>query len=357
MAAVSYQHASRTYPGAETPAVDSLDLDIEDGEFMVLVGPSGCGKSTSLRMLAGLEEVTGGRISIGDRDVTNLPPKDRDIAMVFQNYALYPHMSVADNMAFSLKMAKVPRHERTRLVREAAALLDLTDYLDRKPRALSGGQRQRVAMGRAIVRQPQVFCMDEPLSNLDAKLRVSTRTQIAALQQRLGITTVYVTHDQVEAMTMGDRVAVLKDGVLQQVGTPLGLYDDPANLFVAGFIGTPAMALIAATAVDGQIRIGEHTIAVERSVAAKITGDITVGVRPEAWRIVDDGLPILVTLIEELGADAFVYGTSEVPGTPSEVVIRIKSRSGVQKGSIIHITTDPADVHLFDTASGERLSD
>jgi multiple sugar transport system ATP-binding protein len=356
MAAVSYQHASRTYPGAETPAVDSLDLDIEDGEFMVLVGPSGCGKSTSLRMLAGLEEVTGGRISIGDRDVTNLPPKDRDIAMVFQNYALYPHMSVADNMAFSLKMAKVPRHERTRLVREAAALLDLTDYLDRKPRALSGGQRQRVAMGRAIVRQPQVFCMDEPLSNLDAKLRVSTRTQIAALQQRLGITTVYVTHDQVEAMTMGDRVAVLKDGVLQQVGTPLGLYDDPANLFVAGFIGTPAMALIAATAVDGQIRIGEHTIAVERSVAAKITGDITVGVRPEAWRIVDDGLPILVTLIEELGADAFVYGTSEVPGTPSEVVIRIKSRSGVQKGSIIHITTDPADVHLFDTASGERLS-
>jgi multiple sugar transport system ATP-binding protein len=259
-------------------------------------------------------------------------------------------------MAFSLKMAKVPRHERTRLVREAAALLDLTDYLDRKPRALSGGQRQRVAMGRAIVRQPQVFCMDEPLSNLDAKLRVSTRTQIAALQQRLGITTVYVTHDQVEAMTMGDRVAVLKDGVLQQVGTPLGLYDDPANLFVAGFIGTPAMALIAATAVDGQIRIGEHTIAVERSVAAKITGDITVGVRPEAWRIVDDGLPILVTLIEELGADAFVYGTSEVPGTPSEVVIRIKSRSGVQKGSIIHITTDPADVHLFDTASGERLS-
>jgi multiple sugar transport system ATP-binding protein len=356
MAAVSYQHASRTYPGAETPAVDSLDLDIEDGEFMVLVGPSGCGKSTSLRMLAGLEEVTGGRISIGDRDVTNLPPKDRDIAMVFQNYALYPHMSVADNMAFSLKMAKVPRHERTRLVREAAALLDLTDYLDRKPRALSGGQRQRVAMGRAIVRQPQVFCMDEPLSNLDAKLRVSTRTQIAALQQRLGITTVYVTHDQVEAMTMGDRVAVLKDGVLQQVGTPLGLYDDPANLFVAGFIGTPAMALIAATAVDGQIRIGEHTIAVDRSVAAKITGDITVGVRPEAWRIVDDGLPILVTLIEELGADAFVYGTSEVPGTPSEVVIRIKSRSGVQKGSIIHITTDPADVHLFDTASGERLS-
>jgi multiple sugar transport system ATP-binding protein len=356
MAAVSYQHASRTYPGAETPAVDSLDLDIEDGEFMVLVGPSGCGKSTSLRMLAGLEEVTGGRISIGDRDVTNLPPKDRDIAMVFQNYALYPHMSVADNMAFSLKMAKVPRHERTRLVREAAALLDLTDYLDRKPRALSGGQRQRVAMGRAIVRQPQVFCMDEPLSNLDAKLRVSTRTQIAALQQRLGITTVYVTHDQVEAMTMGDRVAVLKDGVLQQVGTPLGLYDDPANLFVAGFIGTPAMALIAATAVDGQIRIGEHTIAVERSVAAKITGDITVGVRPEAWRIVDDGLPILVTLIEELGADAFVYGTSEVPGTPSEVVIRIKSRSGVQKGSTIHITTDPGDVHLFDTASGERLS-
>ena len=240
MASVTYKNAQRLYPGTSHPAVDDLNLEINDGEFMVLVGPSGCGKSTSLRMLAGLEEVTGGHIFIGDRDVSQLPPKDRDIAMVFQNYALYPHMDVGENMAFSLKIAKVSKEERVERVRRAARLLDLEDYLERKPKALSGGQRQRVAMGRAIVREPQVFCMDEPLSNLDAKLRVSTRTQIAALQQRLGITTVYVTHDQVEAMTMGDRVAVLKDGVLQQVDTSLALYDRPANLFVASFIGSPA---------------------------------------------------------------------------------------------------------------------
>ncbi len=244
MASVSYQDAQCIYPGASSPAVDDLNLDIGDGEFMVLVGPSGCGKSTSLRMLAGLEEVSSGTIRIGDRDVTAVPPKDRDIAMVFQNYALYPHMSVSDNMAFALKMAGVSKDERATRVAEAAKLLDLAEFLDRKPKALSGGQRQRVAMGRAIVRQPQVFCMDEPLSNLDAKLRVSTRTQIAALQRRLGVTTVYVTHDQVEAMTMGDRVAVMKDGLLQQVDTPLALYDQPANLFVAGFIGSPSMNLL-----------------------------------------------------------------------------------------------------------------
>src|SRR5690606_1969654 len=248
MASVTYDGATRIFPGADRPAVNKLDLEIADGEFLVLVGPSGCGKSTSLRMLAGLEEVSEGRIRIGERDITDLPPKDRDIAMVFQNYALYPHMTVAENMGFALKMAGVGKEERSTRVREAAALLDLEQYLDRKPKALSGGQRQRVAMGRAIVRQPQVFCMDEPLSNLDAKLRVSTRTQIAALQQRLGITTVYVTHDQVEAMTMGDRVAVLKDGELQQVDTPLALYDRPTNLFVAGFIGSPAMNLLAARA-------------------------------------------------------------------------------------------------------------
>ena len=239
MATLAFNGVTKVYPDG-TRAVNGLDLVVEDGEFMVLVGPSGCGKSTSLRMLAGLEEVTGGHIFIGDRDVSQLPPKDRDIAMVFQNYALYPHMDVGENMAFSLKIAKVSKEERVERVRRAARLLDLEDYLERKPKALSGGQRQRVAMGRAIVREPQVFCMDEPLSNLDAKLRVSTRTQIAALQQRLGITTVYVTHDQVEAMTMGDRVAVLKDGVLQQVDTSLALYDRPANLFVASFIGSPA---------------------------------------------------------------------------------------------------------------------
>src|SRR4051794_16906390 len=234
MASVTYDKATRLYAGTARPAVNELDLDVGDGEFLVLVGPSGCGKSTSLRMLGGLEEVDGGSIRIGSRDVTSLPPKERDIAMVFQNYALYPHMSVSENMGFALKIAGLSKEERAVRVKEAARLLDLEDYLDRKPKALSGGQRQRVAMGRAIVRKPQVFLMDEPLSNLDAKLRVQTRTEIAALQRRLGTTTLYVTHDQVEAMTMGDRVAVLKDGVLQQVDTPRNLYDRPANEFVAG---------------------------------------------------------------------------------------------------------------------------
>jgi multiple sugar transport system ATP-binding protein len=355
---VTYDHAQRLYPGAERPAVDDLNLDIADGEFLVLVGPSGCGKSTSLRMLAGLEEVTDGHIRIGDRDVTHLPPKERDIAMVFQNYALYPHMSVAENMAFSLKMAKVGKEERMARVKEAAKLLDLEQYLDRKPKALSGGQRQRVAMGRAIVRQPQVFCMDEPLSNLDAKLRVSTRTQIAALQQRLGVTTVYVTHDQVEAMTMGDRVAVLKDGVLQQVDTPLNLYDKPKNLFVAGFIGSPAMNLLNAHSKEGRIRIGDYELPVDRSAASKANGDITIGVRPESWRLVGEGegLPVKVNVVEELGADGFVYGHSGVEGTPDQVIIRIDARRNHRKGETLYVTTDPQHVHVFDTDSGARLS-
>ncbi|MEJ7757418.1 MAG: sn-glycerol-3-phosphate ABC transporter ATP-binding protein UgpC [Nocardioidaceae bacterium] len=360
MATVKFEDAERLFPDSDAPAVDNLNLEIDDGEFVVLVGPSGCGKSTSLRMLAGLEEVTSGRIYIGDRDVTNVSPKDRDIAMVFQNYALYPHMTVAENMGFSLKMAKIDKEERAKRVQEAAKLLDLEKFLDRKPKALSGGQRQRVAMGRAIVRKPQVFCMDEPLSNLDAKLRVSTRTQIAALQQRLGITTVYVTHDQVEAMTMGDRVAVLKDGLLQQVDTPLNLYDRPTNLFVAGFIGSPAMNLMAAKASDGGAKVGDYTVPINRAAASKIKGDITVGARPEAWRLVskdEGGLPVKVTVIEELGSDAYLYGTSEVEGTPSEVVIRIEARRDVQKGSTVYATTDPEKVHLFDTDSGERLSE
>ena len=359
MASVLYDDASRLYPGSDRPAVDRLNLEINDGELMVLVGPSGCGKSTSLRMLAGLEEVTEGSIRIGDRDITNLPPKDRDIAMVFQNYALYPHMSVAENMGFSLKMAKVGKEERMARVREAAKLLDLEEYLERKPKALSGGQRQRVAMGRAIVRKPQVFCMDEPLSNLDAKLRVSTRTQIAALQERLGITTVYVTHDQTEAMTMGDRVAVLKDGILQQVDKPLALYDQPANLFVAGFIGSPAMNLLEAKAVDGQAKVGDYTVPIDPTAAGKATGDITIGVRPEDWRIVDadqGGLPITVNLIEELGADAFLYGHCDVEGSPDEVIVRIEARRHVQKGSTAHVVTDPQRVHVFDTTTGQRIS-
>ncbi len=360
MASVTFENAQRLYPGSTVPAVDDLNLEIADGEFMVLVGPSGCGKSTSLRMLAGLEEVTEGRIEIGDRDVTHLAPKERDIAMVFQNYALYPHMSVADNMAFSLKMAKVGKEERQQRVAEAAKLLDLEEFLDRKPKALSGGQRQRVAMGRAIVRKPQVFCMDEPLSNLDAKLRVSTRTQIAALQQRLGVTTVYVTHDQTEAMTMGDRVAVMKDGVLQQVDTPLNLYDHPKNLFVAGFIGSPAMNLISAKASEQGARIGGFEVPIDRTAASRARGDITVGVRPENWRVLEGdeqgGLPIKITVVEELGADAYVYGMCEVEGAPSQVVVRIDARRNHHKGETMHVTTDPEHVHVFDTGSGERLS-
>ena len=270
MASVVFDGASRIYPGTTAPAVDKLNLTVNDGEFLVLVGPSGCGKSTSLRMLAGLEEIDGGRILIGDRDVTNVAPKDRDIAMVFQSYALYPHMTVAENMGFALKIAGTPKEERDRRVLEAAKLLDLEPYLERKPKALSGGQRQRVAMGRAIVREPQVFLMDEPLSNLDAKLRVATRTQIAALQRRLGITTVYVTHDQVEAMTMGDRVAVLKDGLLQQVDTPRNLYDNPANAFVAGFIGSPAMNLVTVPVSGGKAKLGSLDVDVPSSAGASV---------------------------------------------------------------------------------------
>jgi len=359
MATVRFENAQRWYPGADKPAVPGISLDIEDGEFMVLVGPSGCGKSTTLRMLAGLEEVNEGKIFIGDREITHMPPKDRDIAMVFQNYALYPHMSVADNMGFALKMAKVPTEERNKRVQEAARLLGLTEYLDRKPKALSGGQRQRVAMGRAIVRQPQVFCMDEPLSNLDAKMRVQTRTDIAKLQQDLGVTTVYVTHDQVEAMTMGDRVAVMKDGILQQVASPLDLYDRPINLFVAGFIGSPQMNLLEATAADGQARIGDYTVPVDPAAAQRMQGRITVGVRPEAWRMVGDsegGLPVKVTVVEDLGADAFVYGTCGVEGTPANVIIRVSGRQHPQKGETMYVTTDPHNVHVFDTDTGERLS-
>ena len=359
MASVSFEKAQRWYPGSDTPAVPGIDLEINDGEFMVLVGPSGCGKSTTLRMLAGLEEVNSGTIRIGDRDITHLPPKDRDIAMVFQNYALYPHMSVAENMGFALKMAKMPVDERNKRVQEAAQMLGLTEFLDRKPKALSGGQRQRVAMGRAIVRQPQVFCMDEPLSNLDAKMRVQTRTDIAKLQQDLGITTVYVTHDQVEAMTMGDRVAVMKLGVLQQVDTPLKLYDKPANLFVAGFIGSPQMNLIEAVAKDGRALIGGYEVPVDPAAAARMKGNITIGVRPENWRMVEagQGLPIKTTVVEELGADAYLYGTSDVEGTPSAIIVRTSGRDHVRKGEVFHVSTDPQHVHVFDTDTGERLSD
>ena len=365
MATVSFREASRRYPGADRNAVDKLNLDIEDGEFMVLVGPSGCGKSTSLRMLAGLEEVTEGGIYIGDRDVTDLPPKDRDIAMVFQNYALYPHMTVADNMGFALKMQGKSKAEREERVKKAAELLGLEDFLNRKPKALSGGQRQRVAMGRAIVREPQVFLMDEPLSNLDAKLRVSTRTQIAALQQRLGVTTVYVTHDQVEAMTMGDRVAVMRDGILQQVASPLDLYDTPVNLFVAGFIGSPAMNLMKGKRVEDGVQVGDYTVRVPREVLAKAEGEetLTIGVRPEAFNVStdNDGIGLDVAVVEELGADSYLYGTvaglsTEEKLTAQQIVARVGARTAPSKGEVVRLKADPAQVHVFSNETELRIS-
>jgi multiple sugar transport system ATP-binding protein len=368
MASVTFDKATRLYPGATKPAVDQLDLEIADGEFLVLVGPSGCGKSTSLRMLAGLEDVNAGRILIGDRDVTQVPPKDRDIAMVFQSYALYPHMSVADNMGFALKIAGVSKEDIRTRVAEAAKILDLEQYLERKPKALSGGQRQRVAMGRAIVRSPQVFLMDEPLSNLDAKLRVQTRTQIASLQRRLGVTTVYVTHDQVEAMTMGDRVCVLKDGLLMQVGSPRELYDHPNNVFVAGFIGSPAMNLLQLPATDGGVKLGTTTLPVERGVMSGTGNRVTVGVRPEDLDLADQGLAVEVDVVEELGADAYIYGRaigagdsvapadgSSVVAGDLQIIARTDGRRPPRKGETVHFLPKPDHVHLFDASTGQRL--
>jgi len=372
MASVTFDKATRLYPGSERPAVDSLDLEVADGEFLVLVGPSGCGKSTSLRMLAGLEDVNSGRIFIGDRDVTDVQPKDRDIAMVFQNYALYPHMSVADNMGFALKIAGTPKAEIEQRVKEAAKILDLTEYLQRKPKALSGGQRQRVAMGRAIVRQPRVFLMDEPLSNLDAKLRVQTRTQIASLQRRLGVTTVYVTHDQTEALTMGDRIAVLKDGILQQVGTPREMYDTPANVFVAGFIGSPAMNLGDFQVRDGQAVLGSAHVPLSRTTLDALTdadnGKVILGFRPESLdrAPADEGtIPVTVNLVEELGSDAFVYGElsgdrelNEHLGSgddSDQIIVRIDPRDVPMKGDKIHVRIREGEQHVFSSATGRRL--
>jgi len=353
-APVRYEDVSLVYPGTTTAAVSHLNLDIAEGEFLVLVGPSGCGKSTSLRMLAGLEPISSGRILIGDRDVTHTAAKDRDIAMVFQNYALYPHMSVAENMGFALKIQKISKDEISRRVKEAAALLDLTEYLDRKPKALSGGQRQRVAMGRAIVREPQVFLMDEPLSNLDAKLRVQTRTQIAALQRRLGTTTVYVTHDQVEAMTMGDRVAVLKAGVLQQCAPPRELYDDPTNAFVATFIGSPSMNIAKVNIVDGGVQMGDATVAVERQILDKAHGNsVLLGVRPEDLVLSDSGTTMTVTLVEELGADSYVYGDyTSTDGSSVSLVARDQSHHAPRIGDVVRVK--PQRTYIFD-AEGEQL--
>jgi len=374
MATVTFDHATRTYPGTERPAVDGLDLHVGDGEFLVLVGPSGCGKSTSLRMLAGLEDINSGRVFIGDRDVTNVQPKDRDIAMVFQNYALYPHMSVADNMGFALKIAGVPKADIRKRVEEAARILDLVEYLERKPKALSGGQRQRVAMGRAIVRQPQVFLMDEPLSNLDAKLRVQTRTQIASLQRRLGVTTVYVTHDQTEALTMGDRIAVLKDGVLQQIGTPRDMYDTPANIFVGGFIGSPAMNIGTFRVENGAAVLGATSLPLSRETLSAITDadkrHVSVGFRPESLDVTssatEGAFPIVVSVVEELGSDAYVYGSlagahNEAQNMHSgagdaQLIVRIDPRTVPNKGDQIWVTIRPGEQHYFSASTGDRLA-
>jgi multiple sugar transport system ATP-binding protein len=359
MATITYRDASCIYEGSDKLAVDSLNLDIADGEFVVLVGPSGSGKSTALRMLAGLEDIDEGNIEIGGKDMRGVPSKDRDIAMVFQNYALYPNKTVGENMGFALKLRGVSADERRRKVEEAAKLLDLTQFLDRKPAKLSGGQRQRVAMGRAIVREPQVFCMDEPLSNLDAKLRVQTRTEIAALQRRLGTTTVYVTHDQVEAMTMGDRVAVLRNGQLQQFASPADLYDKPANAFVAGFIGSPAMNLLTGPITADGVRIGDDsTLQLERDQLTLLHDagleQVTVGIRPEHFQVSDSGgIDVVVDLVEDLGSETYLY-THAGPGV--HLVARSMSRSPARLADTVELRKSPNGVvHLFHPDSGERI--
>ncbi|HEU5324959.1 MAG TPA: sn-glycerol-3-phosphate ABC transporter ATP-binding protein UgpC [Candidatus Limnocylindria bacterium] len=362
MATVTFDHMYKRY-GEDVIAVNDLNLEIGDGEFICLVGPSGCGKTTALRCVAGLEEITDGRLLIGDRVVNNVAPKDRDIAMVFQSYALYPHMSVFDNLAFGLKLRKVKKDEIDKRVKEAAGILGLERFLDRKPKALSGGQRQRVALGRAIVREPSVFLMDEPLSNLDAKLRVQTRAEIARLHQRLGTTTIYVTHDQVEAMTMGDRIAVMRDGLLQQVGTPQELYDHPSNVFVAGFIGSPAMNFATVKATDGgdlqlggaQLRLaGEPARAAEQQPKGK---DLLIGFRPEHLVLANGGdglvrIPAKVDVVEYLGNDELIHAQAE----GHEVVALISSDERVKVGDSVDFGIPMDKLHIFDPESEKTLA-
>jgi len=351
LASVEYVDATRLYPGTPEPAVNDLNLTIEDGELLVLVGPSGSGKSTALRMLAGLEPLDSGHILIGGKDVSSVRPRDRDIAMVFQSYALYPNLDVASNMGFALKQQGVPKEERLERVREAAKLLDLEPYLDRKPRNLSGGQRQRVAMGRAIVRHPQVYLMDEPLSNLDAKLRVQTRTELVELQQRLAVTTVYVTHDQVEAMTMGDRVAVLRDGLLQQCDAPSTLYHAPANLFVAGFIGSPAMNILPA-APTGPLKVGGAEI----GIADDLGGErATVGFRPEAVIVGDGPIAGRIRIVEDLGSEVFVHLVIDHEGEERRIVAKVDAPFVGSPGDNVRLGLS-GTVHLFDTSELRRTS-
>jgi multiple sugar transport system ATP-binding protein len=356
MASVAMRDVRKSF-GA-TAVIHGVDVSIDDGEFVVLVGPSGCGKSTLLRMIAGLENISGGQISIGNRVVNNLPPKERDIAMVFQNYALYPHMTVADNMAFSMKLRGAPQSEIDTRVKRAAEILDLSRYLERFPRQLSGGQRQRVAMGRAIVRDPQVFLFDEPLSNLDAKLRVQMRTEIKELHQRLKTTTVYVTHDQIEAMTMADKIVVMHDGIVEQIGTPLELYDNPANQFVAGFIGSPAMNFIKGTLKRGNGGAVVETPAglslpTHGNVAAADGQQVVYGVRPEHFEFSKNGggVPVKVHVVEPTGADTYVYG--DIAG--AQLCAVFNERHAFKNGEIIQLQPQIAATHIFDAGSGKRL--
>jgi multiple sugar transport system ATP-binding protein len=376
MADVRFEHVYKRY-GDNPPVITDLNLDIKDQEFLVLVGPSGCGKSTALRMIAGLEEISEGDLYIGERRINDVAPKDRDIAMVFQNYALYPHMNVFDNMAFSLKLRHMSRPEIEERVRKAAEMLGITPYLQRKPRALSGGQRQRVALGRALVREPQVFLMDEPLSNLDAKLRVQTRAEIARLHQQVPVTTVYVTHDQVEAMTMGDRIAVLNAGIIQQLGTPQELYETPANLFVAGFIGSPSMDFFNAKLVrqgDGQavVQIEGHTLSLGLALNVQLAGQATAegravvaGIRPEDFSLAAEGaantLSGTVDVVEHLGNEQLVY--VQLPGAmvPESAetkgsTARLPAGTAVKPGQRITLAVNPDKLHVFDSQSGTRFS-
>ena len=361
MASLSLRHIYKKYPGGVT-AVSDFNLEIKDKEFLILVGPSGCGKSTTLRMIAGLEEITEGELFIGDRLVNDVAPKDRDIAMVFQNYALYPHMTVFDNMAFGLKLRKTPKEEIKRRVEEAARILEISHLLDRRPKALSGGQKQRVAVGRAIVRNPKVFLLDEPLSNLDAKLRASMRTELTKIHQRVATTFVYVTHDQTEAMTMATRIVVMKDGVIQQVDTPQNLYDNPVNMFVAGFIGTPQMNFIKATlekeGEDVYVVLGNSKLklpadkANNPSVKEYIGKDIIAGLRPECIHdepmylssMAENVIPADVEVTELMGAEIYLYLIVE----DQSIIARVSSRSTARAGDVIKVAFDMSRVHLFD---------
>jgi multiple sugar transport system ATP-binding protein len=382
MAEIELRNVTKTFPG-DVVAIDDVSLRIPDGEFIALVGPSGCGKSTLLRSIAGLEEVTSGEIAIGGRDVTDLAPRHRDIAMVFQSYALYPHMSVRQNLGYGLKVRRTPKAEIRKRVDEIADLLGLADLLERKPAQLSGGQRQRVAMGRAIAREPQAFLMDEPLSNLDAKLRVGMRASLAQLHQRLGVTTVYVTHDQVEAMTLGQRVAVMKDGRILQVDAPQTLYERPRDLFVAGFIGSPAMNLVDAAVDGGEVVFGQFRIPLDlsRRPAAPSSGRVIVGIRPEAFEdaaFAASSLPTVdveVVVLEELGSDAHVFfrvdatriaagATDEGEDEVAELVgdergsllnARVDPRTAAQVGDSLRLAVDPTRFHFFDPDSGVSL--